>query len=77
MLQPRIAKVEALAGYTLRLHYETGEERLFDVSPYIRGDWYGRLGDAGYFGTVRLLPGGAGVEWPEGQDIAPHELYGE
>jgi hypothetical protein len=77
MPQPKIAKLEALAGHRLRLRYETGEERVFDVSPYIRGDWYGRLGDAQYFKTVRLLPGGTGVEWPEGQDIAPHELYGE
>ena len=21
------------------------------------------------------LPGGVGIEWPEGQDVAPHELY--
>lgn len=46
---------------------------MFDVSPYATGPWYGRLKDEGYFDTVRLLPGG--IEWPDGQDIAPHELY--
>ena len=33
------------------------------------------LKDEGYFNAVQLLPGGIGIEWPEGQDIAPHELY--
>jgi hypothetical protein len=75
MLQPRIAIVEALPDYRLKLYYENGEERLFDVSPYIRGGWYMRLKDVAYFKTVHVLPGGVGIEWPEGHDIAPHELY--
>ena len=66
MLQPKIIDVEALSNYKLKLHYETGEKRLFDVSPYIRGSWYGRLKDTAYFKTVHVLSGGAGIEWPEG-----------
>ncbi len=31
--------------------------------------------DSTYFRTVTLLPGGIGIEWENGQDIAPHELY--
>jgi hypothetical protein len=75
MLQPKILKVEPVQEYTLRLEYETGEQKLFDVSPYISGDWYGQLRDAAYFRTVRIIPGGSGIEWANGQDIAPHELY--
>jgi hypothetical protein len=37
MLQPGIAIVEALSDYRLKLYYENGEVRFFDVSPYIRG----------------------------------------
>ncbi|MCL2165419.1 MAG: DUF2442 domain-containing protein [Oscillospiraceae bacterium] len=77
MLQPKIVAVEPLPDYKLKLFYETGEKRLFVASTYIRGSWYGRLKDESYFKTVRVLPDGAGVEWPEGQDIAPHELYDE
>jgi hypothetical protein len=75
MLQPKILKVEPVSTYTLRLEYETGEQKLFDVSPYISGDWYGQLRDAAYFRTVRVIPDGSGIEWANGQDIAPHELY--
>lgn len=75
MLQPKLESVEPLEHLTLRLRYETGELRLFDVKPYANGDWYGKLRDEAYFKTVHLLPGGVGIEWADGQDIAPHELY--
>ena len=75
MLQPKIVGLEPLADYKLQLCYETGEEKIFDVSPYIQGDWYKRLKDVEYFKTVRILPEGTGIEWADGQDIAPHELY--
>lgn len=75
MLQPRLKSVEAEENLTLRLQYETGEIRFFDVKPYAVGDWYGMLLDSSYFKTVHLLPSGVGIEWADGQDIAPHELY--
>lgn len=75
MLQPRLTSVCPEEGYQLLLTYETGEKRRFDVSPYIIGSWYGELKDAAYFCSVTLLPGGIGIEWLHGQDIAPHELY--
>lgn len=75
MLQPRLTKVEPLPSMLLRLYYESGEVRLFDVTPYAEGPWYGELKNDAYFRSVRLLPDGVGIEWRDGQDIAPHELY--
>lgn len=75
MLQPRLTKVEPMPAMKLRLHYETGEIKLFDVAPYAEGSWYGELKNDAYFRSVHLLPGGTGIEWMNGQDIAPHELY--
>lgn len=75
MLQPKILSVQPLEQYRLYLLYETGEAKLFDVTPYIKGAWFGELKDLDYFKTVHLLPGGTGIEWGNGQDIAPHELY--
>ncbi len=75
MLQPRLTSVEAVHPLLLRLEYETEEVKMFDVAPYAIGSWYGQLKDQAYFSRVRLLPNGVGIEWPEGQDIAPHELY--
>lgn len=75
MLQPKLQSVEPMDRFMLRLVYETGEVKLFDVSPYITGPWFGELREQDYFRTVRLLPGGGGIKWRNGQDIAPHELY--
>ena len=75
MLQPRLTSVEPVGRLKLRLDYETGETKLFDVAPYVSGPWFGELKEEDYFRTVHLLPGGIGIEWSNGQDIAPHELY--
>jgi len=75
MLQPKIESIKAIEPFSLFLEYETGEKRLFEVSPYIKGSWYGELKDKNYFKNVRIINKGYGIEWTNGQDIAPHELY--
>ena len=73
MLQPKVVGVKPLPDYRLLIEYITGEKRIFDVKPYIRGEWFGELKDESTFNTVK--PCGSTVEWEDGQDIAPHELY--
>ena len=68
-----LKNVTANDDYTLTLEFDNHEIRTFDVKPYIEGDWFGRLSDAAYFRTVHMANGT--VEWADGQDIAPHELY--
>ena len=75
MNQPRIVQVTPQSGYMLYLEYETGERKIFDVNPYIEGSWFGELKNERYFNSVKILPGGTGIKWANGQDIAPHELY--
>ena len=75
MLQPRLLSVKAIENCKLILEYETGEKKRFDVEPYATGGWFAALKDERYFRTVHLLSGGTGIEWADGQDIAPHELY--
>jgi hypothetical protein len=75
VLAPKIIGVEALEDYKIKLKYETGEIKLFDVSPYISGAWYKELNNDSYFKTVHIISSGKGIAWEHGQDIAPHELY--
>lgn len=56
-------------------HVRRRRNKVFDVEPYAHGNWFGELRDPSYFSTVALLPNGSGIEQPDGQDIAPHELY--
>jgi hypothetical protein len=73
MLEPKIIEVTPLPDRKLFLRYETDELKVFDVAPYISGDWFGKLHDNQYFNSVKA--NGNTVEWKDGQDIAPHELY--
>jgi hypothetical protein len=74
-MYPKLMNVEALDDYKLKLKYETGETKIFNVLPYISGKWYEELFHNNYFKTVHLVSSGNGIEWEHGQDIAPHELY--
>ena len=73
MLQPRVLEVTPLANYKVKITFETGEKKIFDVKPYISGEWFGKLKSVDFFNTVRVA--GRTIEWAGGQDIAPHELY--
>ena len=75
MKYPKIMNVEPLNDYKIKLCYETGEIKLFNVLPYISGKWYEELKNNDYFRSVHLVSNGYGIEWGNGQDIAPHELY--
>ena len=73
MLRPTVTKVIPEKNYQLLLEFNNGESKLFDVKPYIKGIWFGRLSDEAYFKTVRT--NGFSIEWPDGQDICPDDLY--
>jgi hypothetical protein len=72
---PKITYVEAIENYKIKLNYENGEIKIFDVLPYISGPWYKELTNNNYFKTIHIISNGKGIEWEHGQDIAPHELY--
>ena len=61
MLQPELLTVSPEEGYKLLLSYENGEKKIFDVSPYISGAWYGELKDLETFKKVRVS--NHSVEW--------------
>ena len=73
MLRPTAVRVRPCGDYTLIVTFDNGQEKRFDVKPYIKGSWYGELKDEGYLKSVRT--NGFSVEWSHGQDICPDELW--
>ncbi len=73
MLRPTAVSVVPQDDYIIRVKFDNGEEKDFDVKPYIKGEWYGRLNDPAYFKAVAT--DGYTVTWPDGQDICPDDLY--
>lgn len=73
MLRPTAVKVAPLCDYRVAVTFDNGQQKVFDVKPYIRGNWYGALRDEAYFKSVRV--NGFSIEWADGQDICPDELW--
>lgn len=73
MLRPTAKNAVALPDYKLRIQFDNGEIKIFDVKPYIKGNWYSELADPSYFKSVTT--NGYSVEWANGQDLCPDELY--
>lgn len=68
-----VASVTPEAGFTLVLGFSNGEERRFDMSPYLEFPVYHRLQNPGFFALAKL--DGGTVVWPGDIDIAPETLY--
>ena len=72
-MNPKAIKVEPKPDYQILVGFDNNETRIFDVKPLIKGEWFGKLGDPVYFKTVHIA--GLSVEWEDGQDICPDDLY--
>lgn len=73
MLRPKPVDVKPLKNYLLSILFDNGERKIFDVKPLITGSWFGELKDLSTFNTVTIS--GNTVEWINGQDICPDDLY--
>ncbi|WP_294439041.1 DUF2442 domain-containing protein [uncultured Slackia sp.] len=74
-MRPMLQNVVALDDLRLLLTYESGEQRVFSMKPYIKGDFFGELSCPAYFKQVSIAHGGDCVVWPHGQDMSPEDLY--
>ncbi|MCL2106578.1 MAG: DUF2442 domain-containing protein [Oscillospiraceae bacterium] len=65
--------VKTLPDYRLLLRFDNGEERLFDVAPYLATPFFASLKNQAVFQSARINP--LTVEWNGDIDICPDELY--
>ena len=68
-----VDSVLAEDDYLLRIRFNNGEGRLFDMKPYLKYPVYQRLQNPGFFSLAHAEYGT--VVWPEEIDIAPETLY--
>lgn len=72
-MYPKAIEVKPLDDYKLFIVFDNGEKRIYDAKPLIKGSWFGKLCDKKLFNTIHIAA--ASVEWADGQDVAPDELY--
>jgi hypothetical protein len=70
-----VSEVKTIQEYELLLRFNNGEERRFDMRPYLHYPVFKRLENRGYFFLARVNYGT--VTWPGEIDIAPETLYEE
>ena len=71
----RVATVEVLAGYKLRVGFDDGSRQEIDLEPILAGEIYGPLRDRGLFEQVRIDPEVHTLVWPNGADFDPATLH--
>ena len=65
--------VKPLNDYILSVMFSNGEHRYFDVKPYLEIPFFAPLKNMEQFKQVFVND--FTVEWKNGRDISPHELY--
>jgi hypothetical protein len=72
-VNPHVKQVRLLEDYQLELLFENGEQRIFDVKPYLQRGVFVRLQNRATFQAVRVVAGS--VEWPGELDLSYDTLY--
>ncbi len=72
-MRPKAIDVKVLNNYELEITFDNNEKRKFDVKPYFKFKQFENLKDIKQFKKVKI--GGLSIEWPNGVDICPDELY--
>ena len=72
----RIRAVTPLGGFTVRLAFSDGSEKVVDLAPYLHGPIFEPLvADLALFRAVQVDPRLGTIVWPNGADIDPDVLY--
>ncbi len=72
---PEPVEVRAIEKYKLYIKFKDGKEKILDMEQEINEKFYKKLKDYEYFKNVRISETGITVEWQNGEDIAPENLY--
>ena len=72
-MRPKAIDVKPINNYMLEITFENGEKRKFDVKPYMKFKAFKELEDEKKFKKVKIA--GLSIEWENGADICPDELY--
>ncbi len=73
MIPPRIKSVKPLDDFSLEIIYVSGEKKSYNMTKNLKYDFYKKLNNIGYFKLVKSV--GTTLEWPDGEDVDPNELY--
>jgi len=74
-MNPKVIKVQPIQDYILNLWFANGEQRRFDMKPYLNFEVFQTLKDLNMFNTATLFLGS--VTWSNNSDLSYDTLYME
>jgi len=72
-MNPSVEAAEPLENYKLKVYFNNGEVKEFDVTPFLDKGIFVELRDKEYFSKVSVAFGA--VQWPNEQDFSNDTLY--
>ena len=72
-MRPKAIDVKPLKEYQIEIKFDNGEIKILDVKPYFKFKIFKELKEENKFATVKIS--GLSIEWENGADICPDELY--
>lgn len=72
-MNPYVVAVHPSDDFCLELLFDNGEERVFDLKPYLGRGVFRRLSNPSLFSAVKVVSGS--VEWPGEVDLSYDTLY--
>lgn len=74
LMEPNPICVKPLDNYCIYVKFEDGKEKIYDMKKLINTNpMYSKLKEYDCFKKVKLA--GETVEWPNGEDVCPENLY--
>ena len=70
----KISSLKVMDKRRLHVVLSNGKEGMFDISPYLKGEFFSELKNIEYFSRVKTAFGGSGIEWPNGQDLSAYTV---
>ena len=72
-MNPRVKNVKPAQDFTLLITFNNGEEKSFDVKPYLEIGSFKVLKNVSLFNSVKPFLGS--IQWDNGLDLCPDTLY--
>jgi hypothetical protein len=72
-MNPYLKNVKPLKNYQLMLWFDNGEQKLFDLKPYLNKGIFHQLQNPAIFASARVVSGS--IEWSSGLDLSYDTLY--
>ena len=73
-----VTSAKLIEGYMVEIRFTTGEAKLVDLQPFLRGPMFDRIvQDKAMFENFKVDPELGTIVWGNGADIDPEVLYGK